>query len=303
MKKQMQKKMAVCVIAVVSAASASTTQAQLAHRYSFATDASDSVGGANGTLFNSATVSGGQLQLNNPNFSGSTSGQPDPHGYLSLPTSILPASGSVTIESWFTFTGSGFFTEAWTFSNGTDAAPPFGGQYLMQTISAPQPSVPPGGPNTGGNHIVEALNGFNPGPETDAFGTTPGMGAGGGGYLDNGDTCFSATVIAADGTLSYYLYDITAGNIGGLQSTVAGIPLSSFSFNNAYLGRSAFSGDNATSGSIDEFRIYDNAQSGAAVAADFAAGPDTVVPVPEPTSMALLGFGSFAGMLLLRRRS
>ena len=303
MKKQIQKKMAVCIIAVVSAASASTTQAQLAHRYSFATDASDSVGGANGTLFNSATVSGGQLQLNNPNFSGSTSGQPDPHGYLSLPTSILPASGSVTIESWFTFTGSGFFTEAWTFSNGIDAAPPVGGQYLMQTISAPQPAAPPGGPNTGGNHIVESLNGYNPGPETDAFGTTPGMGAVGGGYLDNGDTCFSATVIAADGTLSYYLYDITAGNIGGLQSTVAGIPLSSFSFNNAYLGRSAFSGDNATSGSIDEFRIYDNAQSAGAVAADFAAGPDTVVPVPEPTSMALLGFGSFAGMLLLRRRS
>ena len=284
---------------VALAACASTARAQLAHRYSFTTDASDSVGGANGTLMNSATVSGGQLQLNNPNFSGSTSGQPDPHGYVSLSPSILPASGSATIEIWFTFTGSGFFTESYTFSNGSDAAPPVGGQYLMQTISAPQPAVPPGGPNTGGNHIVEALNGYNPGPETDAFGTTPGMGAGGGGYLDNGDSCFSATVIGADGTLSYYLYDLTTGT-GGLQSTVAGIPLSSFSFVNAYLGRSAFSGDNATSGSIDEFRIYDNAQSAAAVAADFAAGPNTVIPVPEPTSLALLGLSGLA--LVLRRR-
>src|SRR5271169_5567348 len=83
-----------------------TARADLTHRYSFTTDASDSVGNANGTLVNAATVSGGQLQLNNPNFSGSTSGQPDPHGYLSLPPSILPSSGSATIEEWFTFTGS-----------------------------------------------------------------------------------------------------------------------------------------------------------------------------------------------------
>jgi hypothetical protein len=281
---------------VALAACATTAQAQLAHRYSFTTDASDSVGGANGTLVNSATVSGGQLQLNNPNFT--AGGNPDPNGFLSLSPSILPSSGAATIETWFTFTGSGFFTEAWTFSNGTDAAPPVGGQYLMDTISAPQPAGTPGqGNNTGGNHIVESLNGYNPGPEIDAYGTTPGMGAVGGGYLDNGDSCFSAVVIGADGTLSYYLYDITTGT-GGLQSTVAGNPLTAFNFTNAYLGRSAFSGDNATSGSIDEFRIYDNAQSAAAVAADFTAGPATVVP--EPASLALLGLSGLA--LFLRRQ-
>ncbi len=275
-------------------------RADLIHRYSFTTDASDSVGSANGTLVNAATVSGGQLQLNNPNFSGSTSGQPDPHGYLSLPPSILPSSGSATIEEWFTFTGSGFYTESYTFTNGTDASPPVGGQYLMHTISAPQPAVPPGGANTGGNHVVEALNGYNPGPETDAFGTTPGMGAFGGGYLDNGDTCMSATVIDASGNLSYYLWDITAGGIGGLQSTVAGIPLSSFNFTSAYLGRSAFSGDNATSGSIDEFRIYNNVQSAAAVTADFAAGPNVVLPVPEPVSLSFMTVGALG--LMSRRR-
>jgi hypothetical protein len=267
--------------------------ADLIHRYSFNDGtASDSVGTANGTLVNRATISGGQLQLNNPNFSGpSTAG-----GCLSLPPTILPASGSATIEEWFTFTGSGFYTEAYAFSNNqNDTAVPNGtsGQYLMHTISAPQNNGGNGN-NTGGSHIAQSLAGYGGGAETDAYESTPGIGAGGGGYLDDGGTYMAATVIdATAGTLSYYLDGI-------LQSTIAAIPLSSYSFTDAYLGRSAFAGDNSTSGSIDEFRIYNNAQSAAAVAADYAGGPNVVV-VPEPGSMALLALGS-TGLLLWRQR-
>jgi hypothetical protein len=288
--------------AVALAACALTAHAQLAHRYSFTTDASDSVGSANGTLVNAATVSGGQLQLNNPNFSGPSSSA----NYLSLPASIMPSSGSVTIEEWFTFTGSGFFTEAYSF---TDAAGPADttrpsastGQYLMHTISAPQPGSPPGGANTGGSHIAQSLAGYGGGAETDAYGTTPGVGAGGGGYLDNGETFMAATVInGAAGTLSYYLFDVSQNGVGGLQQTITAIPLSSYSFTDAWLGRSAFAGDNATSGTIDEFRIYDNAQSAASIAADYAAGPNVVIPVPEPASLALAAIGALG--LLARRR-
>ena len=197
-------------------ACASTAHADLIHRYSFnGGTANDSVGSANGTLVGSTdggpTISGGQLQLNNPNFSGpSVSGN-----YLSLPSSILPSSGSATIEEWFTFTGSGFFTEAYTFSNSQhDANPPGSnnGQYLMGVISAPQ-----GGPVSagGGSHIAQSLAGYA-GGETDAYGTTPGIGAGGGGYLDDGETFMMATVIdATAGTLSYYLYDKSQGGVGG----------------------------------------------------------------------------------------
>lgn len=39
------------------------SEAALIHRYSFTTDTSDAVGGANATLFNGATVSQGKLAL------------------------------------------------------------------------------------------------------------------------------------------------------------------------------------------------------------------------------------------------
>jgi hypothetical protein len=63
--------------------------AVLTHRYSFNTDASDSVGSANGTLQGAATISGGQLQLTGAN-----------SDYLQLPSGMLTNYGSVTIDTW-----------------------------------------------------------------------------------------------------------------------------------------------------------------------------------------------------------
>jgi Concanavalin A-like lectin/glucanases superfamily len=262
---------------------APSVRADLIHRYSFTTDASDSVGSANGTLTNGATVSGGQLQLLNGGF-----GPPGGNGqYLALPASILPTSGSATIEQWFTFQGSGFFTEAYTFTNAPLGSPPDAttGQYLMHNISFPADLTV-----DGGSRIVETDSGT--GAETNAF-AAPGRPDAG--FLDNGSTYMATTVIdGTANTLSYYLN-------GVLQSTVANpIPLSAFNFTSAYLGRSAFPADNATTGTIDEFRIYNDAQSGSQVAADFAAGPNVVV-VPEPVSMSLMAVGALG--LLRRRRS
>lgn len=291
-----------CCALAAGMMAAAPVSAALTHRYSFTTDASDSVGGPafNGTLVNIATVAGGALQLNNPNFSPG-GGPPDPNGYLSIPVSAIPTSGSMTIESWFTFTGSGFFTEDWTLTdnaNDTNNPGASNGEYMMHTISAPQGGPVPAG---GGSHVAQTLAGYGGGAETDAYGATPGIGAVGGGYLDDGETFMSAVVIdGTAGTLSYYLYDLTPGSpAGGLQQSITAIPLSSFNFTNLYLGRSAFIVDNATSGSIDEFRIYNNAQSAGQVAADEAAGPNVVVPVPEPVSMSFLAAGA---MGLLARR-
>jgi PEP-CTERM motif len=287
------------------------SQAALTHRYSFTTDASDSVGALDGTLRSIATVSGGQLQFNNPDFSPASFAG----GYLSLPPSILPASGSVTIEQWGTYRGSGFFTEAYTFTDHnydfvnppTNPPGPNSGQYLMHAVSAPQPASPPGGPGTGGSHIAQAASGFAgsltppPGPETDAFGTTAGIGAGGGGYLDDNTTYMTATVIdAGAGTLSYHIFRVSDG-VGGLQQTIPAIPLASYTFTNAYLGKSAFPADNWLSGSVDEFRIYSDARSTAQIAADFRAGPNQLVP--EPASLGLAGLGIWGLVVAARRRN
>jgi hypothetical protein len=70
-------------------------QAVLAHRYSFATDANDSVGGANGTLVGTATVSGGQVQLDG--------GSGD---YVSLPGGLLGSYRSATMDVWATIDAS-----------------------------------------------------------------------------------------------------------------------------------------------------------------------------------------------------
>jgi hypothetical protein len=71
-----------------------TVPAVLAHRYSFTSDASDSIGGANGTLMGTAAVSGGKVVLDG---NGGT--------YVDLPGSIIniATNRSVTLEAWVDF--------------------------------------------------------------------------------------------------------------------------------------------------------------------------------------------------------
>src|SRR5208283_3297999 len=63
--------------------------AALQHRYSFTSDASDSVGHANGTLEGAAVVSGGQVHLNG------TKGT-----YVNLPGGLIAGDKAVTFEFW-----------------------------------------------------------------------------------------------------------------------------------------------------------------------------------------------------------
>ena len=61
-----------------------------------------------------------------------------------------------------------------------------------------------------------------------------------------------------------------------VAADVATLPLSGIIDTNNWLGRSQFSADAYFYGSYNEFRIYSGLLSDSDVAADFAAGPDTV---------------------------
>ena len=182
----------------------------------------------------------------------------------------------MTIEEWFTFTGSGYFSEAFSLTNDANDTNPPGatnGRSVLGTVSYPDNG------SGNGSHIGESLAGYA-GGEVDAEETT-GFGVNGRGYLDNGQTwMMTAVVDGSANTMSYYLN-------GVLQQTVPTTAnlLSQFSFTNVYLGRSAFATDNGSCGSIDEFRVYDNAQSGDSIATDYANGPNVV---PEPLSLSII---------------
>ena len=89
----------------------------LLHRYSFVSDASDSVGGAawNGTLVapnggSPATIANG---LTLPG-----GGGPGFSGYVSLPAGILTNTASLTVECWVTQNSANTWAEIWNFNNG-----------------------------------------------------------------------------------------------------------------------------------------------------------------------------------------
>ncbi len=104
------------------------------HRYSFTTDASDSIGGANGTLMGDANISNGAVNLD-----GSTG------TYVNLPAYILPTTGSVTLEAWGSYQATGSWARIFDFGNidGNSA----GSNYLFL-------SPIPGGTNAAGTAAI-----------------------------------------------------------------------------------------------------------------------------------------------------
>jgi hypothetical protein len=124
------------------------SRATLIDRWSFVTDATDSVGGNNGALVGGASVSGGALQLD-----GSS-------GYMSLPTGLVSGLHSFTIEMWFTWTDNGDLSRLFDFgttesnymgltpSNEDTQTPRFGiaiASGSLHTVTSPS-AISPGTP-------------------------------------------------------------------------------------------------------------------------------------------------------------
>lgn len=212
--------------------------ATLAHRYSFTSDASDSVGNANGTLMGSATVSGGQLVLDG------TFGC-----YLDLPAGQINinTNTAVTFDVWATFGDPSTWAELFAFGN-TNNGNGVNGMACVPCADA------------GGFHNWGLTENF-------ANGRTPSWAHGWNNLTAHItvvlDPPTGALSIYRDGVLQVAEYDATS-------------PLSNVATNYAFVGRSMFDADPYLVASVDEFRIYSGALTPAQVALSHQTGPNAV---------------------------
>jgi hypothetical protein len=211
--------------------------AALQHRYSFTSDASDSVGHANGTLEGAAVVSGGQVHLNG------TKGT-----YVNLPGGLIAGDKAVTFEFWASLgTNRGWCR---VFDQGSDTmvnggrldlyfSPHSGAGDFRLTVMDPNPS----------ERVVRVR-----------------------GNLDNQTNLYVACVLdPPSGFMGIFTNGILAVSTNRLTS------LESVSTNRFFLGRSLFPNDPPLNGSISEFRIYNAALSAPQISDNFKNGPNAVL--------------------------
>ncbi len=234
------------------------SQPVLLHRYSFVSDASDSVGGANGTVVppnggTAVTIANG-LVLPGGGGGGHS-------GYVTLPSGILTNTSSITLECWVTQNQANTWAEIWDFANNNNVN--FG------LIPNPDPGV-----ENNGNMVV-AVN-----PNNNDIYTTSGVSFPNGSEQYVAYTFNNGNLIAnlyTNGTLvgtqAYPNNSYTPANIGGVGGTTV----------NA-LGNDIY-GDSQFQGTIYEFRIWHGAVSPLYLAVSAAAGPSVVVGSLTPTAV------------------
>ena len=232
--------------AVVSPASADLT-----HRYSFTADASDSVGGANGTPQNNVVFDGnGSAQFGGLSPSGPNC------DYIQLPPGLISNYTSVTFEFWVDVGANGTWEEIYAFGNQTA-----GGAGANMVMFCPHSGS---SPNDFRMSYAQAAPGYN-----DEYVNN------GVGILDNlGPVSVACVYDPPNNTMSLYTNGVL---VRFISPVTARFSLTNVYNVNSWLGRSMYNGDSSYAGSIDEFRIYNSALGPLQVAVDNAAGPDTVV--------------------------
>jgi uncharacterized protein YjdB len=238
----------------------------LLHRYSFVTDASDSVGHADGTIVAPGNVAGLPATINNGlSLPGNTVGGYGYSGYLALPSGILTNTTSLTVECWVTQNQGNTWAEIWDFGNN--------GSQNFGLIPYPA--------NNGNNMEVA----FTPhGNELDLQSTLS--------FPNGSEQYVSVTFDSA--TLRGNLYtngallatrtfpdaSYTPGTIGGATGTTENS-----------LGNDVY-GDQQFSGTIYEFRIWDGVVSPVYLAISAAAGPSVLVTNLTPSSVSVTATNS-----------
>jgi hypothetical protein len=244
---------------------AADSWATLRHRYTFESgNANDSAPGgtAHGTLQNGAVIIAGQLAL---------SGELMEHVELPAAAIGINAFPALTLEMWVNTSAApandvGEFTWAAGFgrfgdpADATDEPPPgrnndanegiYGHDYLMLNLTRA---------GNGPSRVAMTDDFFNAETGVD------------GGQLRGAGQRHIAVTVASTGvdatTLSYYVNGVLQGTATGAAD------LADLSNAAAYLGRSVYTNDPYFAGTINEFRIHDNAFTATDVQNSFTTGP------------------------------
>ncbi len=220
-------------------------QAGMLHRYSFTDGDStvvDSVGGANGTLQGGAVISSNAVQLDGNN------------DYVNLPGNLITGFTSVTFEAWFSHSSNGTWTRVLDFGD-TNPSTDNGRDYIFFTSEG------------GSSQARLVISDADPGYSNEEIASTS--------VISYDVPVYIACVYDGENdTMSLYVD-------GGLADSIAvSIPLSSIDNIYSYLGRSLYNPDPYLEGSIDEFRIYDEALEESVIAQHYLDGPDAIGPSP-----------------------
>ena len=235
----------------VSVTTASATSAMLTHRYSFASDASDSVGQENGVLMGFAKANSG-LSLN---LEGDNNGGSD---YVSFPRDLTAGYPALSVEFWLNLpTQAGSYTRLfqagdWFYGSGQNST------GLLLSPNYPGPSL---------TSIEDEVVGVTPADEMDL----PVDGAGGNIALQGAG---KVQVAATYDPLHHSANLFYNGQLAGAAKFT--YPLSAFDIERWVLGKSLNVNDPLLMGTISEFRVYYGALTPGQVAADNTAGAATV---------------------------
>jgi arabinan endo-1,5-alpha-L-arabinosidase len=223
----------------------------LAHRYSFATDARDSIGTAHGTL-NGAVPHGGIT--NNALSLDGTSGT-----YVNLPGGLVSGASAVTLEFWTTFGANGDWSRVFDFGSTNGAN---GQNFLFFS------------PHTGVGSHQFTLSTSSGGRVQDVAGTLDGQTVH---VVCIADPTNGYSVIYLNGVLE----NETNGSLPALSSVGSSL---------AYVGRSLFTADAWLNAKIDELRVYHGRLTPEEIAANQTAGPDALaIPVTVTVSNSPAG--------------
>lgn len=223
-----------------------------AHRWSFTTDGTDSIGSVTCEIAGTAAIADGSLRL-----LGGTSRENS--GNIAGITNTLNASESLTIEGWMTMSQFQGWSKGWMFGNSTD---PY--SYIDFTPRAGDRNLPSMSIDVGPTD--EANTRANNNPEV---------------WVLDKEYYVACVYDSTRDTMYMYIDGVLADS-----ASMGGRRPNQLNASEAWIGSAVGFGDADFNGSFNELRIWPGPITAAQIAADFAAGPDKIGTVAS-VSMAI----------------